>query len=95
LHRILIEIDLTDFDSARIESEAILSLIGDRFSVPVLLHGEQEPIVWPMVALAAHSGYETRIGFEDGFHLPDGTIAPDNAALVATARAVVAGKARG
>jgi len=95
LHRILIEIDLTDFDNARIESEAILCLTGDRFSMPVLLHGEQEPIVWPMVALAARSGYETRIGFEDGFHLPDGTIAPDNAALVAMARAVVAGKARG
>jgi hypothetical protein len=61
LHRILIEIDLTDFDSARIETEAILCLIGDRFSVPVLLHGEQEPIVWPMVALAARSGHETRI----------------------------------
>jgi len=69
LHRILIEIDLMDFDSARIETEAIL---------------------W-LGAQGTKRGSVSRTASA----LPDGTIAPDNAAPVATARAVVAGKARG
>ncbi|MGN6634958.1 MAG: 3-keto-5-aminohexanoate cleavage protein [Oryzihumus sp.] len=36
-------------------------------------------------------GLDTRVGLEDTLRLPDGTPAPDNAALVAAARARGAG----
>jgi uncharacterized protein (DUF849 family) len=39
-----------------------------------------------MVAMAACRGLDTRVGLEDGDRLPDGTIAADNADLVAAAR---------
>lgn len=42
------------------------------------------------VALAAERGYATRTGLEDTLRLPDGSIAPNNAALVAAARRIVA-----
>lgn len=35
-----------------------------------------------MVAAATHGGH-ARVGFENNLHLPDGSLAPDNAALVA------------
>lgn len=54
---------------------------------PVLLHGEG-PTVWPCLRRAAREGLSSRIGFEDCDHLPDGTPAPDNAALVAAAAAI-------
>ncbi|MFF2861018.1 3-keto-5-aminohexanoate cleavage protein [Streptomyces rubiginosohelvolus] len=52
---------------------------------PVLLHGE-DGAAWPVLHLAASRGLDTRIGLEDVLHLPDGTPAPDNAALVRVAR---------
>ena len=51
---------------------------------PVLLHGLDESC-WPMVEHARTRGVQTRIGMEDTLLLPDGTVAPDNAALVAAA----------
>jgi uncharacterized protein (DUF849 family) len=41
--------------------------------------------VWPLVELAHQLRCSTRVGLEDGKHLKDGTIAIDNAALVADA----------
>jgi uncharacterized protein (DUF849 family) len=35
---------------------------------------------------AAARGYDSRVGFEDTLELPDGTLAPNNAVLVAEAR---------
>ncbi|WP_037909195.1 3-keto-5-aminohexanoate cleavage protein [Actinacidiphila yeochonensis] len=60
---------------------------------PVLLHG-QERGTWPVLALAADRGLDTRIGLEDTLLLPDGSPAPDNAALVEAARAVLTGASR-
>jgi uncharacterized protein (DUF849 family) len=51
---------------------------------PVLLHAEG-PAVWPVLTEAVALGLDTRIGLEDTRALPDGTPAPDNAALVAAA----------
>jgi len=51
--------------------------------VPILLHGEGES-AWPLVRLAIELDLETRIGLEDTLAMPDGSPAPDNAALVAT-----------
>ena len=54
----------------------------------VLLHGEGAS-AWPLLRLAAPQGLATRIGLEDVLVLADGAPAPDNAALVRGARAVV------
>jgi uncharacterized protein (DUF849 family) len=51
---------------------------------PVLLHGLNESC-WPLLEHAGTRGVQTRIGMEDTLLLPDGTTAPDNAALVAAA----------
>ncbi len=53
-----------------------------------LLHG-LDASAWPFVALAARRGYDTRTGLEDTLRLPDGSIAPSNAALVAAAKRLV------
>ena len=50
----------------------------------ILLHGENAT-VWPFVERAAARGLSTRVGLEDGKHLPDGALADGNAALVAAA----------
>lgn len=51
---------------------------------PVLLHGLDESC-WPLLEHAGARGVQTRIGMEDTLLLPDGSPAPDNAALVAAA----------
>jgi 3-keto-5-aminohexanoate cleavage enzyme len=38
-----------------------------------------------VAAAAAQLGADIRIGFENNLHLPDGRLAPDNAALVGAA----------
>ncbi|PYM34517.1 MAG: 3-keto-5-aminohexanoate cleavage enzyme [Candidatus Rokuibacteriota bacterium] len=60
---------------------------------PRLLHG-LDATAWHFVREAATKGYDTRVGFEDVLVLPDGHGAPDNAALVAAARALVAAAGR-
>ena len=51
---------------------------------PVLLHGLDESC-WPLLEHAGSRGMQARIGMEDTLLLPDGSTAPDNAALVAAA----------
>jgi uncharacterized protein (DUF849 family) len=51
---------------------------------PVLLHGLDESC-WPLLQYAGVRGVQTRIGMEDTLTLPDGSVAPDNAALVSAA----------
>ena len=60
---------------------------------PRLLHG-LDATAWHFVREAATKGYDTRVGFEDVLALPDGRRAPDNAALVAAARDLVAAVGR-
>jgi uncharacterized protein (DUF849 family) len=55
--------------------------------VPGLIHGEEEA-AWPLLRHALALGYDTRIGLEDTFHLPDGTKAVSNVALVRAALAL-------
>jgi uncharacterized protein (DUF849 family) len=55
--------------------------------IPILLHGEAS-YAWPALRHAAALGLQARIGLEDVLTLPDGTPAPDNAALVSAARAL-------
>jgi uncharacterized protein (DUF849 family) len=51
---------------------------------PVLLHGLDESC-WPLLEHACVCGLQTRIGMEDTLTLPDGSVTPDNAALVSAA----------
>jgi len=65
-------------------AEALLRLL-EPLGLPVRLHGEDDT-AWPVLGYAARLELDTRIGLEDTLLLPDGTQAPDNAALVALAR---------
>jgi hypothetical protein len=53
-------------------------------AAPVLLHGHDESC-WPLLEHAGAREVQARIGLEDTLLLPDGSPAPDNAALVAAA----------
>lgn len=58
---------------------------------PRLQHGEDET-AWPLLEDAVRRGIDTRVGLEDVLVLPDGSPAADNAALVAAAVALGAGR---
>ena len=60
-------------------------------ATPRLLHGF-DTSAWQLVALAAARGYDARIGLEDTTHMPDGSIAANNAQLVAEARRIIASR---
>ena len=53
-----------------------------------LLHGV-DATAWPLVAEAARRNWDTRIGFEDTLHLPNGSPAESNAQLVEAALEVI------
>jgi uncharacterized protein (DUF849 family) len=74
---------------AAAEADAILARLDTAgVRVPLLLHGEGESC-WPLVAYAGELGLATRIGLEDTLVTPDGSPAPDNAALVRAALALL------
>ena len=68
--------------------EAVLSAGG--VTAPRLLHGSRAT-AWPLLRAALARGLDVRIGLEDVLELPDGSPAPDNAALVAAAVGLVDG----
>jgi uncharacterized protein (DUF849 family) len=83
--RLLFEINQQDKTEALSELAAIEKCLGEAARLkPVLLHGF-DATVWMFVETAFAQGYSTRVGLEDGAALPDGRIAPSNAALVAAA----------
>ena len=83
--RILVEMTSDDPNTAMEEYQAVMSILEEHGNrLPILLHGEGGS-VWAMVREAAKRGFSTRVGFEDGVHLPDGTPAQDNAAIVRAA----------
>lgn len=89
LFRILVEIEEQDISAARELACAIVAILECAIlRRPILLHGF-DATVWPLVELARERRWSTRVGLEDGRHLPDGTTAADNAALVACASAVL------
>ncbi|SCF39874.1 3-keto-5-aminohexanoate cleavage protein [Micromonospora mirobrigensis] len=81
--RLLIECMTQDRERALADAAAMLDLVPS--GVQVLLHAEGAA-VWPVLAEAVGRGLATRIGLEDTVRLPDGSPAPDNAALVRAAR---------
>jgi uncharacterized protein (DUF849 family) len=80
--RVMVELP-PDADTAL--ADALLDQVAQAGSpAPVLLHGLDESC-WPILEHAGVRGVQTRIGLEDTLLLPDGTTAPDNAALVSAA----------
>lgn len=83
--RVLIEIEEQDLGVAlRVIDDITAVLEAGDMRRPVLLHGF-DAMVWPLVAVASERRWSTRVGLEDGKHLPNGSVTPDNAALVAAA----------
>jgi uncharacterized protein (DUF849 family) len=87
--RILAEVTDTDPRTATGTAKALLHAIGTRHDRPILLHGEDGG-AWPVLRLAVRHNLDVRIGLEDTLALPDGSPACDNAALIQTARALLA-----
>lgn len=89
--RLLIEVEEQDLEVAYQVAEGIAAVL-QRANVhrPILLHGF-DATLWPFVELARERRWSTRVGLEDGKYLRDGTLAPDNAALVAAAAAIFRG----
>ncbi|TPM99902.1 3-keto-5-aminohexanoate cleavage protein [Mesorhizobium sp. B2-1-3A] len=86
--RILIEIDIQDLAAALDEARGIgAALERAEMRRPILLHGV-DATVWPFVELARQRRWSTRVGLEDGKTLADGTVAKDNAEIVAAAVAI-------
>ncbi|MCX4385989.1 3-keto-5-aminohexanoate cleavage protein [Micromonospora peucetia] len=86
--RILVECMAEDPAVALADAAAMLSALPPSAAEgpPVLLHAEG-PATWSVLAEAVHRGLHSRVGLEDTLLLPDGSIAPDNAALVVAALA--------
>jgi uncharacterized protein (DUF849 family) len=83
--RFLIEIMHQDREQALAEITAIDAVLARApRAKPVLLHGTDET-VWALADRAIMRGQSTRVGFEDGKTLPDGSEAASNAAIVAAA----------
>jgi len=88
--RVLIEINEQDLSAGMEACRGITALL-DRagMGLPRLLHG-LDATMWDFYREALAQRLDARIGLEDGRHLPDGTVAGGNAALIRAARAVIA-----
>ena len=87
--RVLVEIHADNERDAVATADAVVAELS-RGSIrrPILLHGN-DPCAWSLVRHAAARRFSTRIGLEDVATMPDGTPAPDNAALVLAALSIV------
>ncbi len=87
--RMLFEVDSGDLISDMREANQMLELMeSQRSRKSTLLHGFDDT-VWPFVEMAARHRFSTRVGLEDGTHLPEGSVAASNAELVAAAMRIV------
>lgn len=88
--RILIELDdETTFAAAKTTTDRILEVLAKApWRKPLLLHGFNAT-VWPVLEHAIRLGFSVRVGLEDGLKMPDGSIAKNNADLVAAAAQIM------
>ena len=86
--RVLIEVRDTDAAAAITSADHLLGRVGHLAPGRILLHGE-DGSAWVVLQEAAARELSTRVGLEDTLHLPDGSPAPDNAALVAAGLAAI------
>ena len=92
--RVLVEPPEETVSEALATAASIEQVLSDAaITLPRLLHGTGVT-TWPLLAEAARRGYQARIGLEDTLLLPGGEVAPDNAALVAAGRRVLADASR-
>jgi 3-keto-5-aminohexanoate cleavage enzyme len=76
-----------DQQSSPADLDPFVAALGDRgFPWAVCAFGRREA---DCALAAARLGGHVRVGFENNLHLPDGTLAPDNAALVAATAALL------
>jgi len=84
--RILIEPEDEDIDVAIAHAREMSRVIREAgVTAPILYHGYDQT-AWPLVLAALEDGVQTRVGFEDMLVLDDGSVAPDNVAMVKLAR---------
>jgi uncharacterized protein (DUF849 family) len=89
--RVLVELpDGLNAAECRQNADTLLAAVreGVADQTQVLLHGEGSSC-WPALRYAAERGLATRIGLEDTLELPDGSLAPDNLALVHAALDII------
>jgi uncharacterized protein (DUF849 family) len=79
--RVLVEPVTEDPEAALAHVEEIEAVL-EALPVPQLHHGDG-PATWAIIDRALADGRDVRIGLEDTLRLPDGTVARDNAELVA------------
>jgi hypothetical protein len=82
--RVLVEVTESDAAAGLASARAMLHRLGGFAPEQVLVHGENGS-AWVVLHEAFVRRLSTRIGLEDTLLLPDGSTAPDNAALVAAA----------
>jgi uncharacterized protein (DUF849 family) len=87
--RVLLEAQEQEFDAAISNVDAMERAIASCM-LPRLLHGF-DAMTWPLIIEAGRRGWDTRVGLEDTFVLPDGSEARSNAELVKAARDLVSG----
>jgi uncharacterized protein (DUF849 family) len=89
--RVLLELpDGLDATETRRYADTLLALVGNNVGdrSQVLLHGEGSSC-WPALRYASERGLAMRIGLEDTLEMPDGSLAPDNLALVRAALNII------
>ncbi|HKU05023.1 MAG TPA: 3-keto-5-aminohexanoate cleavage protein [Bradyrhizobium sp.] len=86
--RVLVEINEQDLPAGMAAYRGIMDILDRaRIHLPRLLHG-LDATMWDFYRETLAQNLDTRIGLEDGKHLPDGTVAEGNAALIRAARAL-------
>jgi uncharacterized protein (DUF849 family) len=83
-HCMRVMIELQGHEDVEVADAMLERIAAAGSPAPVLLHGLDESC-WPLLEHAGVCGVQTRIGMEDTLKLPDGSVTPDNAALVAAA----------
>ena len=83
-HCLRVMIELQGDEDVAVAEDMLARVQAAGSPAPILLHGLDESC-WPLLEYAGVRGVQTRIGLEDTLKLPDGTLAPDNAALVSAA----------
>ena len=87
--RVLLEPMEQEIAQALAAVEAVIHCLDEGGIVlPRLLHG-YNATAWPVLNVALQLGYDTRIGLEDTLTLPDGTMARNNAEMVALVRSML------
>jgi uncharacterized protein (DUF849 family) len=89
-HCMRVMIELQGHQGVAVADAMLSRVMAAGSPAPVLLHGLDESC-WPLLKHAAACGVQTRIGMEDTLRLPDGSVTPDNAALVSAAVRLLGG----